>query len=226
MPSVIKQAEPGKRLSRRLSDTFEIWNRKLHFYIGLYLLLFLWLFAFTGLLLNHQWTFDEFWPNRKQTDVTRQIEPPPAGGDLVQAKDIMRQLGIDGEIEWTNTRSDPSRFEFQATRPGHSYQIKADLSRNQVTLHSNDLNFWGVIHVLHTFTGVRLGDPKNQRDWTLTSVWAFCMDAVAAGLIVMVFSSYYMWFLLKRKRTLGIVALGLGIVSCGMFAIGLRWMTM
>jgi hypothetical protein len=214
-----------KALSRHVIDTIEIWNRKIHFYIGLFLLFFLWLFAFTGLLLNHSdWTFAEFWPNRRQTDVVRAIKSPPPGSDLSQARDIMKQLGIAGEIEWTTTRSGAEVFEFQVTRPGHSYRIKADLVQSRVTLHRDDLNVWGVMHVLHTFTGVRLADPNNKRDWTLTSVWAFSMDAVAAGLIVMVFSSYYMWYVLISKRVLGLLALGLGIASCGLFAIGLRWM--
>jgi hypothetical protein len=209
-----------KALSRHVIDTIEIWNRKIHFYISLFLLFFLWLFAFTGLLLNHSdWTFAEFWPNRRQTDVVRAI----TSGDLSQARDIMKQLGIAGEIEWTTTRSDPEVFEFQVTRPGHSYRIKADLVQSRVTLHRDDLNVWGVMHVLHTFTGVRLADSKNERDWPLTSVWAFSMDAVATGLIVMVFSSYY-WYVLIRKRVLGLLALGLGIASCDLFAIGLRWM--
>ncbi len=47
----------------------------------------------------------------------------------------MRQLGIEGEIEWTRARSDSSRLEFQATRPGHNYQIQADLTSNLVKLH-------------------------------------------------------------------------------------------
>ena len=72
---------------RRVLDVFEVWNRRLHFYIGLYLLFFLWLFAFTGLILNHPgWTFAEFWPNRKQTAFEREIKPPPAGPDLAQAE--------------------------------------------------------------------------------------------------------------------------------------------
>ena len=32
--------------------TVETWNRKLHIYVGLYFLTFLWLFSFSGLLLN------------------------------------------------------------------------------------------------------------------------------------------------------------------------------
>jgi hypothetical protein len=66
----------------------------------LFLIFFLWLFAFTGLLLNHPtWAFHEFWQNRKQTSYERDIAAPEpnANGDLGQARDIMRQLGIDGE---------------------------------------------------------------------------------------------------------------------------------
>jgi hypothetical protein len=58
----------------------ERWNRKLHFYTGLFLLLFLWLFAFTGLLLNHPtWAFQESWLNRHETKYKVPIVPPGAG---------------------------------------------------------------------------------------------------------------------------------------------------
>jgi hypothetical protein len=225
MSSAAESLSSSKAVSRGFAAVFEEWNRRLHFYIGLFLLFFVWLFAFTGLLLNHSWRFAEFWPNRQQTDLERPIDPPPPGSDLAQATHIMRQLGIRGEIEWTVTRADSTRLEFQVNRPGHSYKINADLSQHRVTLHSDALNAWGVMWVLHTFTGVRLGDPRNVRDWALTSVWAFCMDAVAVGLIVMVGSSYYMWWVLIRKRKLGALALALGLASCGLFTIGLRWLT-
>src|SRR6185436_17589605 len=110
MPSA---TEPGVAASSkpraRSWAGFERWNRKLHFYSGLFLLFFLWLFAFTGLLLNHPtWTFHENWKNRKQTNYEREIAPPPpeATGDFGQARDIMKQLGIDGEILWTTPRAD------------------------------------------------------------------------------------------------------------------------
>ena len=47
MPSFANQV-PQRTLRRRGPATFEVWNRRLHFYIGLYLLFFLWLFGFTG----------------------------------------------------------------------------------------------------------------------------------------------------------------------------------
>ena len=44
---------PSSASGARRLLTFETWNKKLHYYLGLYFLLFLWLFSFTGLLLNH-----------------------------------------------------------------------------------------------------------------------------------------------------------------------------
>ena len=40
--------------------SWRTWNQKLHIYLGLYFLVFLWLFAVSGLLLNHGWQFAEF----------------------------------------------------------------------------------------------------------------------------------------------------------------------
>lgn len=80
------------------------------------------------------------------------------------------------------------------------------------------------MHLLHTFTGVPAADTKNTRDWTLTTVWALSMDAVAVGLIVMILGSYIMWYRLKAKRRGGAVALVLGFLTCGAFVVGLSWM--
>ena len=215
-------SSPGDYL-RRVLDIFEIWNRRLHFYIGLYLLFFLWLFAFTGLLLNHPgWSFAEFWPTRKQTVFEREIKPPPVGPDLAQAENILTQLGLSGEIEWTSARADARRLNFRASRPGHIFEIKTDFDRERATVQRIDLNAWGVMHILHTFTGVRACDSRNQRDWILTSIWAFTMDAVGIGLMIMVLGSYYMWWRLPRKRAWGLVALISGWAVCLVFVVGLR----
>ena len=225
MPSSSKQPAFGRTPTRRLAGAMVAWNRKLHYYIGLYLLLFLWLFLFTGLLLNHpQWTFAEFWANRKQSSFGRQIQQPPQGGDLIQARDILRQLGIHGEIEWTKTRSEPSRLDFRVARPGHIFEIKTDLEQNRATVQRIDLNAWGVARLLHSFTGVKMGDATSQRDWSMTILWALSMDALALGAILMVFSSLYMWWSQKQNRRWGLVAAGLGVVSCGFFVFGLRWL--
>jgi len=223
MPWQLDNGIAVERQERSAAGTFLVWNRRIHYFLGLYLLFFTWLFVFTGLLLNHpRWQFAQFWPNRVQTTSEYHVQAPAGGSDVERARDLMRQLGIAGEIQWPAQR--PGPLAFQVSRPGLVLDVKADLEQGRVTVQRNQLNGWGVMHLLHTFTGVPAADARNTRDWTLTTVWALSMDAVALGLIVMVFSSYIMWYRLRAKRLGGIFALLLGFVSCGTFIGALRWL--
>ena len=215
---------PVVRRQYRVADVALVWNRRLHYYVGLYLLFFCWLFAFTGLLLNHpRWQFAEFWPNRVQSTVERRLRPLEGSGDLARARDLMAQAGIAGEIQWPARQPADGTLAFQVTRPGRTVDVTADPGAGRATLRQTDLNAWGVLHVLHTFTGMPASGGQHQRDWILTTVWAWAMDAVAAGLVFMVVSSIVMWARLKGKRVIGAVVLVLGLVSCGAFLAALRW---
>ena len=225
MPSQLEDLTAPERRGRGVADTFVIWNRRVHYYLGLYLLFFCWLFAFTGLLLNHpRWEFAQFWPNRVQSTTEHALQVPAVSTDIDRARDLMRQLALSGEIQWPATRSLDGPFVFQVSRPGLVIDVKADLASGRATVQRTALSVWGVMHVLHTFTGMPATDARHTRDWTLTTVWALAMDAVAAGLIVMVFSSYIMWYRLKGKRRLGILALLAGFASCALFVTGVNWL--
>ena len=217
-------AEPRSINTRRRGarDAFATWNRKGHYYLGLYFLFFLWLFAFTGLLLNHSWGFADFWPKRTVSKFERQVQVPTVTHDLERAREIMRQLGIQGEIEWTAGRTDGMLFFFRVARPGRTSQVTVDAQSNRATVEQTDINAWGIVRVLHTFTGVRSGDERNSRDWVLTTVWAFSMDAVAVALVLMVFSGLYLWMGQPTKRRVGAAALLAGTITCAMFVFGLR----
>lgn len=202
---------------------YGLWNRRLHYFLGLYFLFFIWLFALTGLLLNHSWTFAEFWPARKVSTAEHSIREPANASALEQAQDVMRQLGIAGEIQWAATKPDATRLEFRVTRPGRQFEIKADWSQARATVQRTDVNAWGITHALHTFTGVRMNDARNQRDWIVTTLWVYSMDALALGLVVMVVSGVVMAWDAAGKRAWGLVALGSGILGCGWFVFALRW---
>jgi len=223
MPSRPDDGIAPERPERGPAAAFLFWNRRIHYFLGLYFLFFTWLFVFTGLLLNHpRWQFAQFWPNRVQTTTEHQFQGLTGGSEIERARDLMRQLAIAGEIQWPAQQSGP--LAFQVSRPGLVLEVKADVERGRATVQRTELNTWGVLHLLHTFTGVRADDARNTRDWMLTTVWALSMDAVAVGLIAMVFSSYIMWYRLKAKRVGGIVALILGFVSCAALVAGLRWL--
>ena len=75
---------------------------------------------------------------------------------------------------------------------------------------------------MHTFVGVSPDDPRNQRDWILTTIWALSMDAVSVGVLVLVLSGVYLWWNRREKRVAGLIALAAGTAVCGLFIVGLR----
>jgi hypothetical protein len=202
------------------NSRLDFWNRRLHYYVGLYLLLFVWLFSISGLIINHpEWKFAEFWEMRKQEKFERRLSPVAGDTDLARARDVLRQLGVSGEIEWTGRAPKPGHLEFRAGRPGRSWEIDAEPAGGTVLVNRTTLNGWGALHTLHTFTGVRAGQPGMTRDWVLTRVWSFAMDAVAAGLAFMVASGCWVWFRSGRRRLTGILTLAAGVAVCAWFLL-------
>ena len=58
----------------KLRDGMIKWSRKIHIYIGLCLLLFIMLFGFSGLLLNHHWEFASFWETERRANMNKRFK--------------------------------------------------------------------------------------------------------------------------------------------------------
>jgi hypothetical protein len=204
-------------MSSSASATFETWNRKVHYYLGLYFLFFLWLFLLTGLMLNHGgWAIAQAANHRTESRYQRLVAPPRGNSDLARARDLMRQLDLDGEIDLPSAPPPRAHFAFNVARPQDANQVDIDLVNKVATVQHWDNGGWMVFRIFHTFSGPKFNAP-GKRDWGLTTIWVVAMDALAAGLIVMVLGSYYMWYRLKRTHTLGFLALAAGFASCAMF---------
>lgn len=215
-----ERASSGSRTS--LDRGLTRWNRKLHFYLGLYLLFFVWLFSVSGLLLNHpDWAFAHgFWDARERSTFEREIAAPRAAGEVAVAREVMGSLGIAGEIQEVERPATGDGLEFQVVRPGRVYAIELAAGRERVVVEEADLDAWGVMDALHKFTGVSLSDPDRQRDWFWTRIWSAAMDAVAIGLLFLVGSGVYMWLRPGRRLPGGGIALTLGAIACGLFLLG------
>src|SRR5437773_11143770 len=120
MPSSASARTDAKRLL-----IFETWNRKVHYYLGLFFLFFLWLFSLSGLLLNHgSWRIAETANKRIERRYERTITAPTGDSDLARAKDVLQQLGLTGEIDLPATPQTPGHLDFQVARPKDASQIK------------------------------------------------------------------------------------------------------
>jgi hypothetical protein len=213
-----------KARRRRWGETFEIWNEKLHYYIGLYLLLFIWLFSFTGLVLNHQWEITNFWAKRQESTFTQKVQPPQGNSDAAQAEELMRQLHLRGEVTLSAPSAQPGQFDFRVYKPALLTDVRVDLRKNEASVHQIRVNVWGFMEMLHTFDVEKRGSSGAPRNWLLSKIWCFTMDAVAVGLIFMVLSSYYMWFRFKKIHLWGWLSLSFGFAICGFFVAGLNWL--
>lgn len=215
-------AEIGSRAEmQRRPDRFRTWNRKLHYYLGLFLLLFLWLFSVSGLLLNHpKWATGDFWTDRRETVVQRPIQRPTVTGDIAVASALMRQLSVVGEVSDVQRAPGDTTFAFQVVKPGHVVRVAANFPAGRASVTEIELNAWGVMDALHKFTGVRMDRPKEQRDWLLTRLWSLAMDVLALGLVILVGSGVSLWWRLPQKRVGGGIALVTGVVCSGLFLYG------
>ena len=201
------------------TKALEIWNRKLHYYLGLYLLFFLWLFSLTGLMLNHQQWFRDLY-ERRQTSYDTPIEGLAGDTQISRTRDAMRQLNLQGEIDWPAAQP-VGHIDFNVSRPNGSAQVRVDVNAKKAYVREFENGHLHAFQIFHTFSGSRFNQPASQRDWVMTSIWVFAMDALAAGLIVMVLGSYYMWWRLKKRKALGLVILSVGAAGCGVFLLGI-----
>jgi len=129
---------------------------------------------------------------------------------------------FDGELEWTANRPTAERLDFRMSRPGHFVDVRADLAKRTAAITETRYNGWGVLRSLHTFNGVGVNAPRADRDWSLTKLWTFAMDAVAVGIIALVATSLILAYFRRDQWRASLIALGLGGAVCGLFVFGLR----
>jgi len=199
-----------------------IWADRLHIYIGLYFVMFIWVFSLSGLLLNHpRWAFAQFWSEREELTYKMSFESGGEAKDLSRARSMMDKISLVGEIDQVTTYAD-GRFKFRAVKPGHIIEVATNTNSDSVSVKEISTNSWGIFQMLHSFNSVVLGRVEEQRDWILTWVWVITMDALCVGLAVVVASGIYLWWCMLGKRALGILSLCLGTSGCivFVFAVG------
>lgn len=193
---------------------FQRLNRKTHIYLGLFFLLFVWLFAFSGLILNHGgWKFASFWEEREET--TEEFHLPH---EVLQSKSINSitdYLRLTGEARVQ--RQSTELLELRVESPGMVNDIHVDLRQGNGTRKQLKYNVWGKLRGLHTFNGVNNGKPSDSPNWIITNIWRYSMDAIAIGLILTCLTSWIMWFKVRQEYKLGYVTIAVSFILAGYF---------
>lgn len=197
------------------------WTRGLHFYLGLFLCPFILVFAVSTLLLNH--------PGQRTPEAATQHTPAKrsvqigtlyAGGTVEQARDILRQLGVTGEIDYIRHMPEEGRLVIPVIKPGEATTVEVDLKAGTAAVTRQSLGLGAALIYLHKMPGPH--NVKIRGNWVYTMWWAVTADMVVCVLLFLTVSGLYLWWMLKNERTVGWVLLGAGALSVVALVAALR----
>jgi len=191
------------------------WNQKIHIYLGLFLLLFIWLFGISGLLLNHHWEFANSWEKRKVISYDKTIEISQEREKHTLVHEIMNKLNLNGSIVNLRYSTDSIYLNFIAVQPGIRYEIQAGLNDGKIMIKETRLDQWEIMRSLHKLRNPTHNEQGEQYQPVVAFIWSFSMDIVSAGLIIICLGGWYMWLQVGRKRFyLGLISITGGFILC------------
>ena len=191
------------------------WNRKIHIYLGLFLLFFIWLFGLSGILLNHHWEFASFWENREEIKYDQYIL---ISGEREQYKlvhEVMNKLDLNGSIISPGFSNDSIYLNFIIAKPGTRYDVRANLTDGNVKVTEAKFNAWGVVRALHTLRNPTLKEYSERYQSIIASIWSISIDIVSVGLIIICLGGWYLLLQVPGKRFyVGLVSIFGGVLIC------------
>jgi len=196
------------------------WNRKIHIYLGLYFLFFIWLFGLSGLLLNHHWEFANFWENRKETKYHKTIQISSARAQYALVHEVMNKIELNGSVINPKFSKDSILLNFIIAKPGTRYDVQANLNDGNIMITEAKFNTWGIMRTLHTSRNPTLKEQSTQYQSVLASIWSISIDIVSVGFIVICLGGWYIYLQVPRKRFyLGLISITSGFIFCIYFLL-------
>jgi len=184
--------------------------KTLHLYFGLFVCPFVVLFAVSAILLNHTWRpgGDSAKPevrNQENIVIRTDLESLPL------AQDIMKQVGVSGEIEFFRHQPQQNRLVIPVMWPGQRTKITVDVTRRTAQIEQRRTGFWDALLYLHKSPGPHLAGFRGN--WIFTRIWGGLADASACLLLFLAASGVYLWALVKAERRMGLILMGAGGLS-------------
>jgi hypothetical protein len=135
---------------------------KLHIYAGIFTSLYLIVFGFSTIILNHDIdirneTITNNWKDQIFIDATLT--------NRKLAENIRDQMGFMGWVPPWKYQRDATSFKFEIVRIGRKYELNADLHKNSVEILEFSGGFLDVFNGLHFFNGNIPNAPFFIRTW-------------------------------------------------------------
>ena len=190
-----------------------LWTRDLHLYVGLFLSPFLLVFAVSTWVLNHP-------PAERKIPVPSPVESRTLTladdakvGSLAQARGILDQLQLTGEIDNVRHNTKAGRLVIPVSRPGELTTVEVDLKSSTATLSHQAEGMAAALVYLHKRPGPHL--IQFRGNWIYMAIWGWLTDAVVYATVFVTATGLYLWWAYKSERTTGWVMLITGLLTVG-----------
>ena len=186
--------------------SFDLFNRRIHLYLGLVLFPWLLLYGISSVLVSHNTWFRAgevpTWQLLSERDYHRVI---PDGAPLREsAHEILKDCKLEGAFWVQRPKPDEIRI--------------------------NRFSFWNDVRLVYSLKDQRLRVERQQLRWNQVllrmhfrggfqqaglwdDLWAVLVDIVCLGIVVWIISGLIMWWRVARLRGWGAVALVGGALS-------------
>jgi len=187
----------------------------LHLYLGLALSPFVLLFAASVILLDHPSI--PLGGAGVSTQSTAAVQLPPnleQSDGMARAQSlqqVMRQVGVTGEIGYIIYNPGRHRITAPVFKPGSEIDMEIDLNAHSAHWEERRTGLWAALIYLHKSPGPHNANIRGN--WSYTRVWRWLADSSAYLLFFISVSGIYLWWVILAERKAGLLLLGAGALS-------------
>ena len=175
-------------------------TRTVHIYLTVFAMLLMVFFAATGLLLNHEeWvTAGEAAPVETTGTLPMALltHEPDTAGIVASLRTTYGALGAPSTFD-----SDGEELRVELRGPGRRFEAAITLATGAMKITTENRPFL-----------IRMDDLHRGKD--SGTAWSWLIDLSAILLLLGALTGITLWIALPRRRTLGLIALGLGVGVC------------
>jgi hypothetical protein len=127
------------------------------------------------------------------------------------AQEILRQMGVRGEIDWIGYDAKRGVMTLPVSRPGRSGTVRLFLAEGQAAVAWSPWRLSSAVNWLHKMPGPHLA--RTRGNWSATRLWRGVADGVVYGVLFVTATGVYLWMVVRAERRAGLAFLGAGAAS-------------
>jgi hypothetical protein len=183
--------------------------RRTHLYLGMFLVPWIFVYAFSTFMLNHGPTFRELRPPSdawiQLWEKNYQASIPDSQEALRSwAEELLNDEGIS-TAQWGVNRN-PQRVLITSQRFLKPVRVTYRFSDQMLMAEQREGSFFEAVLRLHFRHGYGQGD-------TMQWIWGFIVDVVCIAFLIWIITGLYLWWKISHTRNWGWVAIGAGTLT-------------